>query len=380
MHWKLQYDTKTSFEMLLSLDVRRGAAREGHRIALESVKASSVAAPVKSLPDVTSRTESVELRRCTLVLTPAPHGQTRMTAAAEVSVRAKSFEGAHRSSMWNRRGSAAITRAGSSGVSPSDAFGRQPRQTHRSSSMWKRTGNAAVPRAGSSGVSPSDAFSLLGKLLYCRFEKEEEMDRRRLKHFQDNIDNAPPLTLVESAIVKTMLQTRKEVDLNAKRMAGSINDSVEKFLWWRDGEHSGWGKSKCRIDTSAEELFTNLWVLPTYKNENDHRDHNGNLPRVVWENVDGNRSLQHSVVIKFPTGLKNRCFETTITWEARKLDNGLKEYIIALIPTESYAAMGGGPTLHHLSGTENFVMGQSRGVFTIQQSLQIVASFTGFSE
>ena len=197
-----------------------------------------------------------------------------MTAAAEVHVTAKGPMGGQSSPKTQGLQTARGSMRGKGGKGP---------QKQRSS-VWNLTPKSAIPRAGG-GVSASEAFSLLGSLLYNRFKKEMEIDKRRLKAFRDRIGGAQPLTNVERAMVDSMLRTRGEVDENARRIAG----------------------------TSAEELFTNLWVLPTYANLKFHRKDNGALPRTVWENVDGNRSLQYGVTIRFPTGFKNRYFETTIT-------------------------------------------------------------------
>ena len=43
-------------------------------------------------------------------------------------------------------------------------------------------------------LNAGDAFGLIGAALYNRFEQEDEMDRRVLKAFEDNIDKAPKQT------------------------------------------------------------------------------------------------------------------------------------------------------------------------------------------
>ena len=55
------------------------------------------------------------------------------------------------------------------------------------------------------------------------------------------------------------------VHFDGKRLAGTVNDTVEKFVWWKKGELNGWGKSKARIDTSAEQVFAELIVLNTHE-------------------------------------------------------------------------------------------------------------------
>ena len=88
------------------------------------------------------------------------------------------------------------------------------------------------------------------------------------------------------------------------------------------------GKSVAKIDLSAKELFAYLWVLTTYKHKREHLQVNDDLPRAVWENLDGTRSLQFTTTVKFPKGLTNRYFEMWFTWEARTLKDDRREFII----------------------------------------------------
>ena len=50
----------------------------------------------------------------------------------------------------------------------------------------------------------------------------------------------------------------KDISLKAKRLAGSVNDSVEKFIY-RDGEAgAAWGISVAKVDVSADDLFAEV--------------------------------------------------------------------------------------------------------------------------
>ena len=68
--------------------------------------------------------------------------------------------------------------------------------------------------------------------------------------------------------------------------------AVDKFTVWQQGEAVAWGITKAKIDVSAEEFFARLWVLTTYKKKSEHKKAEGSLPRGVWEDLDGTRSLQ----------------------------------------------------------------------------------------
>ena len=47
----------------------------------------------------------------------------------------------------------------------------------------------------------------------------------------DSIPSAPPLIEKERVVIRNLLQVSKE--FSGKRMDASLNDSVEKFIWWK---------------------------------------------------------------------------------------------------------------------------------------------------
>ena len=54
------------------------------------------------------------------------------------------------------------------------------------------------------GLNAGDAFGLIGAALYDRFEQEDEIDRRILKDFEDSIENAPPQSDRERALIESL--------------------------------------------------------------------------------------------------------------------------------------------------------------------------------
>ena len=130
-------------------------------------------------------------------------------------------------------------------------------------------------------LNAGDAFSLICAALYDRFEQKDEIDRRILKAFEDNIDKAPEQTDVERALVEKMLATASEIESEGKRVPGTVGESVDKFSKWNQGEASVWGITKAKVDMSAEEFFARLWVLNTYRKKAEQKDVNGDLPRAV---------------------------------------------------------------------------------------------------
>ena len=118
---------------------------------------------------------------------------------------------------------------------------------------------AAVKKLGAGGEAAKGdkLFSKLAEMFYDRFKKEEVIDARRKADFIKNgIPNAPPLTEAEENLIAKLM---REVEvMKAKRIAGTANDSVEKFLH-QDGEGgAAWGMTVAKMDVAAIILFTEV--------------------------------------------------------------------------------------------------------------------------
>lgn len=83
-------------------------------------------------------------------------------------------------------------------------------------------------------------------MFYERFKKEDVIDQRMKEDFISNIPNAPPLTLDEQSLVAESMNIVDEL-ANASRIAGTVNESVEKFLKVLEGESAGWGKTVAKV-------------------------------------------------------------------------------------------------------------------------------------
>jgi hypothetical protein len=118
---------------------------------------------------------------------------------------------------------------------------------------------AAVKMVGAGGEADkaNKLFCRLAEMFYERFKKEDTIDARRKADFIKNgIPNAPPLTGDEQKMIANLM---REVEvMKAKRIAGTVNDSVEKFLH-QDGEGgAAWGITVAKMDVAATTLFTEV--------------------------------------------------------------------------------------------------------------------------
>ena len=131
-----------------------------------------------------------------------------------------------------------------------------------------RTTALGMPRGKSSfvrklGVGGDEAdkanelFCKLGKSFYDRFKMEGVIDERRKADFIKNmIPNAPPLTEAEENLI-AKLMGKVEV-MKAKRISGTVNDSVEKFLHRDEKGGAAWGMTVAKMDVAAITLFTEV--------------------------------------------------------------------------------------------------------------------------
>ena len=152
-------------------------------------------------------------------------------------------------------------------------------------------------------------FCKIVALLYERFKKEDVIDARRTETFIENIDNAPPLTEGERKQIAETMKLVEEVSSKSKRVAGTVGDSVEKFLHKPEGGGSIVGLTVAKMDVSAERFFSELWLLDTYAKKAGFKDRK---IREVWNNLDGTRGLQFTTSVALPGVFQDRLFEVRI--------------------------------------------------------------------
>ena len=116
-----------------------------------------------------------------------------------------------------------------------------------------------MKKLGTSGEAAKgqELFCKLASLFYDRFKKEDTIDARRKADFIKNgIPNAVPLTEAEENLIAKLMG---EVEvMKAKRISGTVNDSVEKFLHRDEKGGAAWGMSVARMDVAAIALFTEV--------------------------------------------------------------------------------------------------------------------------
>ena len=142
-------------------------------------------------------------------------------------------------------------------VSPSlTALGRTTTSANRPKT-FRRITSASTGVTSKSGAAVKKLFSKLADLFYDRFKKEDVIDARRKADFIKNgIPNAPPLTEAEEDMIAKLMG---EVEvMEAKRIAGTVNEPVEKFLHRDEKGGAAWGMSVARMDVAAIALFTEV--------------------------------------------------------------------------------------------------------------------------
>ena len=216
--------------------------------------------------------------------------------------------------------------------------------------------SANVYFEGSSAAhAPGPVFDNISKYIAERFSDEIGVDEKKRQDFLANkVPSAPALTRSEKDLIDSSLLYEAEL-AHAPRVAGSVADNVEKFLFWDNKSGSYWGKTVAKVDCNYMQLFVRLWVVNTHERVKEFKRDNGNLPRYAFENIDGTRSLQYATSVKFPGTFQNRLFDSWITWDLREVD-GRRQALIAMAPMSEY-----GGTRKRIPDSEKLIEATSNG-------------------
>ena len=95
------------------------------------------------------------------------------------------------------------------------------------------------------------------------------------------------------------------VSSRAKRVAGTVNDFVEKFIHHPDDGGKMWAMTVANMDVSAVDLFTDLWLLDTFENRRENkRAGEGNIqvtPTVVLDTLVSHPEITHVHMVHHET-------------------------------------------------------------------------------
>jgi len=99
-----------------------------------------------------------------------------------------------------------------------------------------------------------------------------------------------------------------------------------------------YGISESMISTSAEHMLSMLVEIGTYEAASDHKKKNGDLPRQLWNGIDGTRSQQYTTVKHLPSPYAARIFSGWRCWknEGEEGGGGLR-YVFAFVPIGNYS-------------------------------------------
>ncbi|GMH53843.1 hypothetical protein TrST_g8092 [Triparma strigata] len=318
-YWGFMLDKVTSCSTILRLVTSTTVQDHNEiRIAVSSVVEEELEETTLPSPHpAATKTFRLLFNKGTIILRPLPFGQTSFNFTALASL-----------GIADEKDNSSQIRS-SSNSSATDK--RRSTKKLLSSGLGFLSG-PDLAKIGFGVVKAEELFNKIALLVYERFEKKAVIDQRMKQHFIANIPIAPALTLAEEEIIKTSVNIANGI-FKAKRITGTVNDLIEKFLY-RDSEGgAAWGMTKANVDVAAITLFTELWLLDTY----DHIGETKSAIREVWKDLDGTRGLQYTTSVSLPSGFKDRLFETWITWAIR-VDAGRRTFIIAISPIEEYEA------------------------------------------
>ncbi|GMH68801.1 hypothetical protein TrLO_g1825 [Triparma laevis f. longispina] len=366
VHWTIEDHNKgTSLSLLLRLKVERDANGE-IRIVVASLKEEDLDTTCLQVPKpTTAKTSRLLLNSGSITLKPLSLGRTSFTITVQADLRKEEQFDAGDNTTSHGAGLVKNVKTGLAGIG-------RTKTTSTTSSTIKSASSSFTAGSGTRKREDSmKAGELLGEVVeqfYKRFEKEAVIDERRKKDLIENIDNAPALTEGEQKLITGSMKLVEEVSSIAKRIGGTANESVEKFLHRPEEGGAAVGMAVAKMDVSAVSLFAELWLLDTYAKKAANKDMK---IREVWNNLDGTRGLQYSISVGLPGGFQDRFIQIWITWEKLIDEEGWGTFIIAFAPLKTYKG-----THHEVSGAEKMVEATSKGVFIIKELTENTCEWT----
>ncbi|GMH72059.1 hypothetical protein TL16_g05817 [Triparma laevis f. inornata] len=296
-----------SCKLALRLNKVEGSEGEGEIIiGVESIEEEEL--EMMNLPNPHSTAAKklmLILSKGMILLQPLKFGQTLLTFSAQVEV----GEG------WN---DGAIVASQSTG---------------------KKRKKKKVGGGGGAGGKADELFCEICALLYKRFQKEAVIDEKMIQDLIKNVDNVPALAEDERGLIASSMKLVEEVSSEAKRIAGMVSESIEKYFHKLEGRGAVVGMSVAKVDLSALSLFAELWLLDTYAEKAEHKD--------------------------------TKIHESWFTWEMLINEEGRRTFTIALAPLKTYEG-----THHEIVGAEKMVEGTTTGVSIVKELTENTCEWT----
>jgi hypothetical protein len=144
-----------------------------------------------------------------------------------------------------------------------------------------KTAAAFLRKASTNILLPSGSSELDCKMLFYtlkgilkdierNFQKPMVIDKRRAEHFiKYTMPSAPPLTLEDEKIFHRVDWLEEDLRSKGKRVWGTLQEDVDKFLWRDNGKIMG--GFRLTVDCSAELLLANLFNINSYDQAREHQ-------------------------------------------------------------------------------------------------------------
>ncbi|GMH60895.1 hypothetical protein TrLO_g13640 [Triparma laevis f. longispina] len=188
-------------------------------------------------PHSTDKKFMLIISKGTIVLRGLQFGHTLLTFSAQVDVGEGRNDGAIDGSQ--------STRATRLMLTLKTRLERRLAASNKGTKKKKKLGGG-----GGVGGEAGELFCEIGALLYKRFKKEAIIDERRTKDFIKNIDNVPALTQGELNLIAGSMKLVEEVSSRMKKIAGTANEPVEKFLYHSEKGGAAVAMSVAKMDVT----------------------------------------------------------------------------------------------------------------------------------
>mmetsp|Transcript_18700 Transcript_18700/g.38909 ORF Transcript_18700/g.38909 Transcript_18700/m.38909 type:complete len:1880 (-) Transcript_18700:55-5694(-) len=348
-------------EYLLHLVVKEWEAGKGYTIEVNSVKEQNVPAFAKrKLQHVVPRGNTIPQRAKIdgqLRIGAQELGQSSITLVATLEAGiAGTIRDSSTDPIFGSPGGGGSPKGGS-------PKGRSIRRiTSRMSVRAKAVTKATnLPKVDVNLVFTS-AKGIINDVIQKEFHQPDVIDaRRKTRYVEECIPNAPPLVKQEEEMIEGRLELIK-LTKDAKRIGDSLKTEVEKFIYVDEANGAIFGVSNCTMDCSADQIVADICVGDTYEASVLHKKKNGNLPRLIVNNLDGTRSQQYSAGKRLVPPYEPRVFHGWRSWKKVVKEDGSVVFYIAFVPLDEYVG-----TKQDVKIDCKHKIGQTQGLFVIEE-------------
>ena len=125
------------------------------------------------------------------------------------------------------------------------------------------------------------------------------------------------------------------------------------------------------MDISKEKMLAYLYEQSTYDRSIRHQNKHGDLPRLIWKNVDGSRGCHYTNGVYFPSPMQDRLFHSWTSWREIDSEDGKKRFVVGIVPLDRFQG-----TKERFEGADKYAQGETTAISIIEEIAPNVCRWT----